>query len=289
MRNLQALRENFITEADREIRMTSCKAYQSWKESQIKTLEDLRNKQFFMLFSGGKDSSLALDFMLKASKELRFELEVHAGIFPVHRYPDEEMEKIGSYWERRGVTVNWHKLADTDSKIENTDTPCIVCQELRKEVLNIVLSKLVKDWKDLIIVTSYSLWDIVSYSLEEILSEKLGSSPKGHSGSDRFLTTAQRFYPLLEMKEGFKIYRPLIRYNSNNILEVLKSLKIPFITRECKFETSRPKRILEKYYQNMGMVFDYERVFRFARECLDLPGTESYDNFDREKYLLKVF
>ena len=63
-------------------------SYSHWRDEFISILESFSDKKVFLLFSGGKDSSLALDFLLRAKEEFGFGFEAHAGAFPVHRYTD---------------------------------------------------------------------------------------------------------------------------------------------------------------------------------------------------------
>ena len=77
--------------------MDSEPGFDSWKEDNRSVLEDLSGSRNLLLFSGGKDSSLALHLMLKAGMEFGFDFEVHTAVFPVHRYIDEEIERLESY------------------------------------------------------------------------------------------------------------------------------------------------------------------------------------------------
>ena len=89
--------------------MTSSLSYSQWKNEHRSFLETLPSKHVFLLFSGGNDSSVATDLILKAGKEFGFGFEAHAGAFPVHRYPDEQKQRISLYWSKRGVDLVWHK------------------------------------------------------------------------------------------------------------------------------------------------------------------------------------
>ena len=161
-----------------------------------------------------------MDFCLRAGEEFGFDFEAHAGAFPVHRYPDSERRRIESYWQKRGVNIVWHDVGENDEYLDNSDSHCLSCQRLRKGVLKEILTRLVDEWEDLVIVPGYTLWDIVSYSMEHMLNGIFSvSGNKSRNERDkRFMETAQRFYPLLKMKEGYMVFRPLIKYNQNDIL-----------------------------------------------------------------------
>ncbi len=271
--------------------MTSNLSYTLWREEHKSILERLPDKQVLFFFSGGKDSSLAMDFVLRAAQEFGFDFMAHAGAFPVHRYADGERERIGSYWSRRGVDIIWHEIAETDEEIKDAANPCLPCRDLRRKVLKTILTKYVEDWKSLFLIISYSLWDIVGYSLEHILTDILTHIEKGDGPEKgkRFIETAQRFYPLLKMKEGYTIFRPLIKFNGNDILKLIEDESIPILSIPCKFSAFRPKRIFEKYYEVMGLHFDYKRVFDFAKNALHLPDASSYSSLEKDEYLLNVF
>jgi len=262
--------------------------YHQWKEEYEFILKTFCTKNVLMLFSGGKDSSLTMNFLLRAKKEFGFDFKAHAGAYPVHRYPDKEKKRIESYWNQKGVEIQWHDLGETDEYIKNEVNPCLPCQKLRRRMLKTFLTDLIDDWESLVLVTSYSLWDIVSYSIEHMLNDLFSDSVSAKDNK-RFTETAQRFYPLLKMKEGYTVFRPIIRYNSDDILRVIKEAGIPTLSIPCKFREFRPKIILERYYQKIGIRFDYDKVFDFARRSLNLSDISTYISIDRDEYLLNLF
>ena len=274
-----------------EAGMSSAIDYHQWKEEHKTILETFSDKNVLMLFSGGKDSSLSVDFLLRAKEEFGFDFKAHAGACPVHRYPDKEKKRIESYWSERGVEIHWHDLGETDEYLENAPNPCVACQKLRKKLLKSSLTNSIEDWSSLFIIINHTLWDIVSYSLEHMLSGLFSNSDNqvNSKNSKRFMETAQRFYPLLKMKEGYTVFRPLIKYNSDDIQAVIKEAGIPTLSIPCKFREFRPKRILERYYQKMEIRFDYDKVFDFARRSLGLPDITTYTSIDRDEYLLNIF
>ncbi|MDF1592415.1 MAG: hypothetical protein P1P89_12940 [Desulfobacterales bacterium] len=265
--------------------------YSAWKKDYHPILSQFNAKKLFVLFSAGKDSSVALDFILKAAPEYGFEVEAHAGAFPVHRYTAAEKERISAFWLERGAAVNWYDMDITDEEIRITPNPCLPCQDVRKKLLKQILSASVKDWQQLVIVVSFSLWDIVSYSIEHVLMDIYSPNTNENETVDskRFRETAQRFYPLVKMEDGYSIFRPLIRYNNADILEVIAREAIPLLSIPCEFKEYRPKRILQSYYEKMGMHFDYQRVLDFAANALKLPDLSVYTGMDKEEYLQKFF
>ena len=265
--------------------------YGTWKEERRDILEGFAGKRLFVMFSGGKDSSLALHFVSQGSGEFGFDFEVHAGAYPMARYTDPEKQALEAYWRKRGVSIQWHDMGETDDALERASNPCLVCQKVRKKALNAVLSGWDGEWERLVLVVSYSLWDIASYAVEYLLGDLFAPAEKGGcpEKSKRFEETAQRFYPLLRMEEGYTVFRPLVAYNTNDIVRTLEDEGIPVLSMPCRYGEFRPKRILEQYYQKMGLRFDYDRVLDFAKKALDLPSVSSYTAMERAAYLEEVF
>lgn len=265
--------------------------YSEWKKEHRKTLELFKEKRIFISFSGGKDSSLALFLISEAAREFGFEFETHTGTFPVHRYPPPERERIESYWNAQGIPILWHDFFETDEEIQNAHNPCHACQKIRKRLLKKIVSEKVDDLSSLILVICFGLWDLVGYSLEHILGdlfhEANGREEQGKS--QRFMETAQRFYPVMTMKEGYTVFRPILRYNGSDILYTLGKKNIPFLSTPCRFRDYRPKRVLEKYYEEMGLRFDYKKVFNFAEQALDLPDLSVYTSIAKDRYLEEIF
>jgi hypothetical protein len=158
-------------------------------------------------------------------------------------------------------------------------------------MLKTLLPEMVPDWKSLVLITSYSLWDLASYSIEHILADAFSEPEEGKRTviEKRRMETAQRFYPILTMKEGYTVFRPLIKYNGNEIRQLLTETGIPTLSIPCKFADFRPKRALEDYYQKMGLRFDYNRLLGFTRNHLNLPDIDSYTSLKKEEYLRHFF
>ena len=265
--------------------------YSQWTAEHRPTLQSLVGKRVFLLFSGGKDSSVCLNLISRASQEFGFGFEVHAGAYPVHRYVNHEKRRIEGFWKKQGVKIHWHRIEETDDALEKASNPCPVCQSARKKTLHSILNESVEDWESLVIIASYTLWDIVSYSVEHMLGHVFSSraSKEADAKDARFMETAQRFYPVLKMKEGYTVFRPLLTFNRDDILQALEQENLPFLSTPCRYKDLRPKRVLEGYYEKMGIRFDYDRVLEFAKKALDLPEIAIYEATDKEAYFKKIF
>jgi len=264
-------------------------SYSRWREEYQNVLKGFPGKIIKLLFSGGNDSSLALDFILRAGKEFGFNFETHAAAYPVHMYTDVEKNRITSYWNNRGADINWHDLEVTDNMTDEAD-PCLLCLKLKRRLLKNSLVKTIQDWKNLVLIINYSLWDLASYCVEYMLMG-ISSIPDKQANvqkNSRILETAQRFYPLIKMKEGYTMFQPLIKCNTDEILKLIRKEGIPTLSIPCQFRDFRPKRIFEKYYENMGIRFDYEKVFQFARKSLNLPDISFYHSMSKEEHFLNI-
>ncbi|MFC1830047.1 hypothetical protein ACFL0O_10585 [Thermodesulfobacteriota bacterium] len=271
--------------------MHSDSGYSFWKNQHETILRTFPDKNIMLLFSGGKDSSVAMDFIQTASTEFGFNFTAYAGTFPVHRYTAAEKKRIESYWLKRGAEIIWYDIEKADDALTDSEDPCLVCQKLRKNLLKSILTQSIEDWNSLVIIVNYSLWDIVSYAIEHLLNDILSDAHQGTGDeqSRRFKETAQRFYPLLKMKEGYTIFRPLLKYNNEDIIQRIAQKNIPILSIPCQFKDFRPKRILENYYLKMGLQFNYDQLFNFAKQSLNLPDISDYTSIPKDEYLQRIF
>jgi tRNA(Ile)-lysidine synthase TilS/MesJ len=276
--------------------MTSELNYTAWINDNGRYLQTFSDKRVLVAYAGGKDASVILHFLIRARAEFGFEFETHAAMFPQHVYQADEVNKLDSYWKAQGVPISWHSVDADDFSFEiakaKGQNPCEVCHLTKRQYFLDYLNSTVTDWNSLVIIAGWSLWDIVGYSLEylfgSIYTENEGMY-QGKSISERFFRTSQRFYPMLKLKEGYSLFKPLLKYNDQDIIKVVSENEIPILTTDCKYKEYRPKRLFADSYIKMGLYFDYDKVLEFAQEALKLNAPSRYTKLDKEEFITSVF
>jgi tRNA(Ile)-lysidine synthase TilS/MesJ len=271
--------------------------YSTWKTKNQDILKDFSDKKVMIPYSGGKDSSVVLYLIQKAAEEFDFSYEAHGVFFPANVYSAVDVKKIDSYWHKKNVSIIWHKVPVSDEclaeALKKGQSPCLTCMQTKKKILLSQLNRMVSDWNSIVIIMGYSLWDLVSATLEHIsratFSDKSYSSSVQEKRTDeRFIEIAQRFFPLLKIKGGTTIYKPLIKYNDQDIQNFISENSIPLTTNSCSYKEFRPKRIFAAYYEKTDLFFDYSKVLDFAKKALNLPDISYYEEIDMEKYMTLV-
>lgn len=258
-------------------------------------LKEFRDKRVILSYAGGKDASVILHFFLQAKEEFGFEFETHAIMYPKHVYTKDELHRLDSYWKARGVNITWHSMIEDESAFEiarqNRTNPCEVCHSVKRKYSLQYLERTVTDWNSLAIIIGWSLWDIVGYTLEYLFGSVYADREalyQGKSIKDRFFRTSQRFYPMLKMKEGYTLYKPLLKYNDQDIKRVIYDNEIPILTTDCKYKDFRPKRLFAESYIKMDLYFNYDKVMKFAQEALTLEKPSSYTDMDKKDFITSV-
>lgn len=286
-----------IESARKDVKISSITelTYDHWKEEFESLLSDLGNKKTIMLFTGGKDSSIILHYLLLASEEFGFSFEVHAANYPHNVFTNKEKARLNDYWRKRGVNIVWHSIPESDETIEdaltNGTNPCYICHNVKRKALTNFINSVNHNLKqEIVIIFSYTLWDIVSYSLEYITSSlyadpNSSSLVQGKSAETRFAETSQRFYPLIRLAQGLTIFKPLLKYNDYEITHAVENEGIPLSSVECKYMKYRPKRMMSYFYKNLELRFDYNSVFNFANKVLRLRNIDYYKDLDINQFL----
>jgi tRNA(Ile)-lysidine synthase TilS/MesJ len=276
--------------------MKSTLNYETWVNHNEEYLKKLHDKRVFVTYAGGKDASVILHFLIQAREEFGFEFETHAAMFPTHVYTKDEVHKLDSYWKARGISINWHPINENESAFEiakqKGTNPCEVCHSTKRKRFLEYLNDTTTDWDSLVLIVGWSLWDLVGYSLEYLLGSVYTDRDalfQGKSIKDRHYRTSQRFYPMLKMKEGYSLYKPLLRYNDQDIKMVIHENQIPILTTDCKYKDFRPKRLFADCYIKMDLYFDYDKVIKFAQESLDLQKASAYTSLDKEDFIMSIF
>jgi tRNA(Ile)-lysidine synthase TilS/MesJ len=269
--------------------------YEKFIRDNQEFLKTLCDKHVYVAYAGGKDASVILHYFIRAKEEFGFKFETHAGMYPSHVYTKEDVEKLDSYWKGRGIQITWHPINKNEEAfqlaLQQGTNPCEVCHAAKREYFLEYLIRTVTDWNSTALILGWSLWDIVSYTLEYILGSVYADQEALYQGKtikERFFRTTQRFYPMLKMKEGYALYKPLLRYNDQDIVKVVRENEIPILTTDCKFKDYRPKRYFAESYLKMNMYFDYDKVMKFAHEALNLENPSSYQVLNKEKFIASI-
>jgi tRNA(Ile)-lysidine synthase TilS/MesJ len=270
--------------------------YATWVKDNKEYLESLYNKRVFVTYAGGKDASVILHYLIQAKVDFGFDFETHAAMFPTHVYTVDEVNKLDSYWKSRGININWHPINENESLFEiakqKGTNPCEVCHTTKRKRFLEYLNETTTDWNSLVIIVGWSLWDLVGYSLEYLFGSVYSNTNglfQGNSIEERFFRTSQRFYPMLKMKEGYSLFKPLLRYNDQEIKSVIQENQIPILTIDCKYKDFRPKRLFAESYIKMDLYFDYDKVLKFAEESLNLQKPSAYTSLDKEDFITSIF
>jgi tRNA(Ile)-lysidine synthase TilS/MesJ len=269
--------------------------YERFVHDNEEYLNTFRDQHVYLAYAGGKDASVIMHFFTLARKDFHFDFETHAAMFPTHVYTTDDLQTLDSYWKERGIEITWHPILQNESAFEiakqQGTNPCEICHATKREYFLGYLERTVTDWTSVAIILGWSLWDIVSYTLEYQLGciyAATESMYQGKTMKERFFRTAQRFYPMLKMKEGYTIYKPLLRYNDQEIKGVISENKIPILTTDCKFKDYRPKRLFAESYIQMDYYFDYDKVMKFAQESLDLEKPYSYTTINKKDFITSI-
>ena len=271
--------------------------YEKWHSDNRTDLQKLEGKDLIVAFSGGKDSSVVLHFLDLARKTYKYNIEAHGIIIPEHVLTKDERNRLNKYWETRGINLSWHPVDDADKKLseapEQGVSPCLICNKTKKSELMDYFSLTKPNLGEVVMVVSYSLWDLVSATVEHITGgiyadRELSNAAKGKSPEDRFLEIAQRFYPLIKLKSGLSVFKPLIYYNDQDILETVMENDLPLTKPTCDHKEYRPKRGFALYYHKMDHHFNYEKVLKFAKDALKIPDISEFSKMSTDVYLKKV-
>lgn len=275
--------------------MKTALTYEKFVHDNSEYLKTFCDKHVYVAYAGGKDAAVILHFFTRAKKEFGFEFETHAAMYPPHMYTREDVQKLDSYWKNRGIQIVWHDVNKDEDAVEKAiqqgTNPCEMCHLTKRQHFLEYLIATVKDWNSTVLILGWSLWDIVSYTLEYLLGSVYADREALYQGKtikERFFRTSQRFYPMLQMKEGYALYKPLLRYNDQDIVKVVRDNEIPLLTTECKFRDYRPKRYFAECYLKMDMHFDYDKVMKFAREALNLEKQSSYEALNKEEFIKSI-
>lgn len=277
--------------------MTQQLSHAHWLVLHEKTLASFKAKELIVSYSGGKDSSLLLDYLLRSQKDFGYTLHAHGVAFPCHVFLPREQARLDRYWQERGLPIVWHGPGPRNDEelarmVEAGKSPCVVCSQAKKDQLLGHFQAREIPWENLVVVIGYTLWDLASATVEHMLRTCFGPEGdgtfQGRDPGDRFLEISQRFYPVLRMANGLSVFKPLIRYNDPDIAAIVAAKGIPITKQACRFKSLRPKRQLSRYYRLFGLKFTYDDVYAFARKAFDIPDIDYFQQMDLTRYVTRI-
>jgi tRNA(Ile)-lysidine synthase TilS/MesJ len=275
----------------KDLQMKNSNVFDFWKEKNEEWLEKCSGKTLAVTFSAGKDSSVSQYFLNEVKEEYNFSIRAFMCAYPHHRYTPEETIRLTGYWKSKGIELTAQSPDESDMIMEEQQNPCRPCQTVRKRALPEIFSYINRPVSDIVIVSGHSLWDIAAYALNRLLAEKLSSDNQDSEtmSEKRLLEVSQRFYPFFTMPEGYSVFRPLLHINQPDIHKFCSEKSIPVITESCRYSIWRPKNNLSEFFERFGYKFNYETVFNFAREQLNIINLDEITSIRSEEFLSKHF
>ncbi len=269
--------------------MDTARVFDLWEERNAPYLTRFRGKKLVIAFSGGKDSVVCVHLLNRLREKYGYEAEAHLYAFPRHLYSPAYRAAITDFCASRAIPFRYHEADPSLPDIRGLPDPCRVCQMARKKGLIQLFPALGVPPSKLVLVSGHSLWDLAGYALEHLIDHELADQREHDAtqAKERFLEIAQRFYPYLEMKEGYAAYRPMHFLNQEEIRGLLQDSGVPPQDSPCEFGTRRPKKFLAGYFERFGLEFSYDRVMEFAKRHLQLGDKADVEKLDRDEFLGK--
>jgi tRNA(Ile)-lysidine synthase TilS/MesJ len=267
--------------------MDSARVSEIWEKQNQEYLAKCAGKTLVVTYSGGKDSTVCVHLLHRMQKKYGYETQAHLYAFPRHLYNPAYRSAVTAYWAAHGVPFGYHEPEESDPEIRQLADPCLVCQKVRKTALARQLPTLSIPLAKMVLVSGPRLWDLAGYALEHLTNHELAIQKEENAevSRERFLEISQRFYPYLQMKEGYAVYRPMHFLNQEDIRLLMAESGAPPEDKACEFAVNRPKKFLGKYFEKFGLEFSYDGVMDFARRHLALEGKASTENIDKEEFL----
>jgi tRNA(Ile)-lysidine synthase TilS/MesJ len=267
--------------------MDSSPVSERWERLNADYLGRFAGKTLIVTYSGGKDSSVCVHLLNGLREKYGFVVQAHLYAYPRHLYGPTYAAAVTSYWEANGITFVYHQPEEADPEIRELPVPCLLCQKVRKRALARLFPRLGIPLEKLVLVSGHSLWDLAGYAIEHLVNHELAEQKPENSQrtQERFLEISQRFYPYLEMKEGYAVYRPMHFLNQEEIRGLLRESGAPPEDASCEFAVHRPKKFLGRYFEHFGLEFSYDGVMAFAKRHLALESKSSAEGVGKDEFL----
>ncbi len=247
------------------------------------------DRELVLCWSGGKDSTALLLLLAAYKRQKNFPLTVLMVPYPKATINEDGRKETLQYWESQGISIRVldHNYPDP------VDLPkhavCLKCKEIRRKVL---IEQYFRsyDLSRIIVATGHNSWDLAAYLIEVTISHwgYCSTSPTTRS-YERYLEVMNKFIPVYRVKKGPTLIRPMLKLGDHDTLDVIARSKVTFpfsfVPYPCPW-LEQKKRILHKYFQDMGMRFKLENLMLYAKKMGGIPRVGEYSKLPFQTYLL---
>jgi tRNA(Ile)-lysidine synthase TilS/MesJ len=240
------------------------------------------------LFSGGKDATIGLDFLIKylTRQVVPIHLDVVLVTYPKHVYYLEDGTAsqcyidVINYWKNRAINLITYNPDEEDFS-DDEITACGVCKRVRKSCIDPYLEKSLREkaGKVVGVITGYTLYDALAYMDEILLVTNFMNNNFLESDikiKNRVMNCLHKMKAREELPNGLTVIRPLINMHENQVIDYVETMEIPYINRACKAAKSKHKR---KYFTALDVAApinhtDYKSLLQFIKRLdIEFPTT----------------
>ena len=181
------------------------------------------NSSVIIALSGGPDSMVLLNLLLKVKKEKNLKLVCAHVNHKLRKESDDEAKMVKKYCEKENIIFEYMTINDYQGNTEN------YARKKRYEFFD----KLIKKYSSSYLLTAHHGDDLTETIMMRLIR---GSSLKGYAG----------FSEVTE-KKSYKIYRPLITKTKAELLNYAKENNIPYAVDQTNESDDYTRNRIRKY------------------------------------------